>query len=172
MFKNIFETAVKPLENAKTKAMSKAREKSQTTWRELVELSHRDKAQPEDWIVQRIGVDMGIPTDQAVSMFQSDVKTFGQVKKAVKGLATAEDRVQAYYDAWDVTSDAGFRAKRKLRHEELSRELKEMNAEEKTYVRDVTFRSQHEATLRRSRSNTRLFPDGIDVEEKETINNE
>ncbi len=170
MFKTIFENAVKPLENAQTKAMNKAREKSQTTWRELVELSHRDKAQPEAWIIQRIGTDMGIPTDQAVMMFQSDVKAFGQVSKAVKGLTIAEDRVQAYYDAWDVTNDTGFRSKRKLKYEELNRELREMKQEDKFYLRDVSARAGHEVVLIKNKSNTRLFPDGIDQEESETTN--
>jgi hypothetical protein len=170
MFKAIFENALKPIENATTKAMGKSRDKSQTTWRELVELSHRDKAQPEAWIVQRIGVDMGIPTDQAVSLFQSDVKTFGAVKKAISGKAIAEDRVQAYYDAWDVTDEKGFRAKRRLKHEELARELRELDAETKLYTRDVTFAQSHRVTLIQHKNNTRLFPDGVEVETQETTN--
>ena len=168
MFKTIFETAAKPLENAKTKAFVKAREKSQTTWRELVELSLRDKAQPEEWILQRVGVDMGIPTDQALSLFKADVKAFGEVKQAVKGQARAEDRVQGYLDAWDVTNDSGFRAKRKLKYEELKRELNEMQQEDKLYLRDVGIVATHKAALIRNKNNTRLFPNGIDLEERET----
>ena len=167
MFKTFFETTVKPLENATTKSMGKARVKSQTTWRELVELSHRDKAQPEAWIVQRIGVDMGIPTDQAVTMFESDVKAFGQVKNAIKSKAIAEDRVQSHYDAWDVTDEKGFRAKRRLKHEELTRELKELDQETKFYTRDVLFVQTHSVTLSKNKNNTRLFPDGVEVETQE-----
>lgn len=170
MFKTLFETAAKPLETTTTKAMGKSRVKSQTTWRELVELSYRDKAQPEEWILQRIGTDLGIPVDQAVAMFQSDVKTFGEVQKAIKGKARTEDRVQVYYDAWDVTNDAGFRSKRKLKYEELTRELKEMRQEDKLYLRDVSARTGHEVVLTKNKSNTRLFPDGINQEESETTN--
>ena len=103
-------------------------------------------------------------------MFQSDVKTFGAVKKAIKGKAVAEDKVQAYFDAWDVTDDKGFRAKRKLKYEELKRELKEMNQEDKVYLRDVTAKAGHSAVLIKNRNNTRLFPDGVEVETQETTN--
>lgn len=164
MLKNILQTATKtltkPLENQTTKAMDRARAKALGSWRELVELAHRDKAQPEEWILQRLGADLGIHQDHAAVVFSSDVQDFDKAKRAVANEQKNTDRVQDYYLKWDTDSAKGYDARMRLRVEELNQEMKELQQEKKFYRRDVTNLAGNRAAIQRVKTNTRLFPDG------------
>lgn len=164
MLNNIIQTAArtltKPLENPTTKAMTKARTKALGEWRAMVELAHRDRTQPEEWILQKLGSDLGIHQDHAAVTFSSDVQDFAKAKRAVANEQKNKDRVQDYYFKWDTDSAKAYDARVRLRTEELNQELKDLQQEEKFYRRDITNLAGNQAAIQRAKTNTRLFPDG------------
>lgn len=160
---NGFEKAVaavkaKPLETPKTKAIAKARDKALGTWRELVEAAHKDKAIPEEWILQKIGSDCGIPAAAALATFEADVQGYARARQAKASLGRAEERLQSYFDKWQVENSAQFEAKRRDRLEALQAEQREMQQETKLYLRDVGLVQQAKAELRRADQCERLLP--------------
>ena len=170
---NGFEQAVatikpKPLETPKTKALVKARDKSLGTWRELVETAHKDKAIPEEWIVQKLGSDIGIAPAAALATFEADVQGYGRAKLAKVNLQRAEARVQDHYDTWQVETPLQFEAKRRDRLEALQAEQRQLEKETKLYNRDMVSVQRAKSELNRADQCERLLPHR--EEEKVTTN--
>lgn len=169
---NGFEQAIttikaKPLETPKTKAITKARDKAIGTWRELVEAAHQDKAIPEEWIVQKLGSEIGIAPAAALATFEADVQGYRRAKDAVVNLERAEARVKERFDTWQVETPLQFEAKRRDRLEALQAEQRQLQAETKLYNRDMISVQGAKAELRRADQCERILPLGEETQVKE-----
>lgn len=152
---------VKSLQTPKTKAIAKARDKAGQSWRELVEAAHREKTEPEAYVIERLAAEVGLQAHEAVAAFQTDVKDFAATRQAIARLKVVEKRLTEQYKAHGEEADVGFTATVRLKREALVKQLKELDAEVKIHTRDVTAWQGHQVTLRQTVRNTRLFPDGI-----------
>ena len=152
---------VKTLQTPKTKAINKARDKSGQTWRELVEAAHREKTQPESYVIERLAAELGLEHPEPVAVFQADVKDFAATLKAISRRALVEARLAEQYKEHGVQSDVGFAANARLKREALDKQIKELSVAVKIHTRDVSAWQGHQITLRQTERNKRLFPDGI-----------
>ena len=169
---NGFEHAIttikpKPLETPKTKAITKAREKAIGTWRELVEAAHQDKAIPEEWIVQKLGSEIGIVPAAALATFEADVQGYSRAKNAVASLQKAEARVKEHFDTWQVETPLQFEAKRRDRLEALQAEQRQLEKETKLYNRDMVSVQRAKSELHRADQCERILPHGEETQVKE-----
>ena len=151
----------KSLQTPKTKAIAKARDKAGHTWCELVEAAHREKAEPEAFVIERLGAEIGLDPSEAVAAFQADKKDFAKAQKALVSLDVVIGRLAVKYAEHGEQTEVGFTTKRRLEREALVKQIKEIDVD-LSYQRSQSVAWMgYRVDLRKTGSNRRLFPDGV-----------
>ena len=152
---------VKSLQTPKTKTIAKQRDKAAETWRELVEASHREKTEPEAYVIERLASELGLESPNAVATFQADVTMFGKGLSLISRKARVENNLVELYQKHSVTSDVSFAATMRAKREKLEQERKENLVDFRRYEGYATALAGHNVGLSQIENNTRLFPHGI-----------